>query len=78
MTSKIQFPSAIHAVRFINDNIVSNLLAGRTAYIRLPPLYLHAYSIVYETGESPTLENIEAPDEALSLSPKVRIFSKNG
>lgn len=78
MADKIQFPSAIHSIRLINDNIVNNLLAGRTAYIRMPPLYLHAYSVVYETGESPVSENIFAPDESTSLSPGVRIFSKVG
>jgi hypothetical protein len=76
MADRIQFPSAIHAIRLINDNIVSNLLVGRTSYIRLPPLYLHAYSVVYETGESPVSENLYAPDESTSLSPGVRIFSK--
>lgn len=78
MADKIQFPSAIHAVKFINDNIVNNLLAGRTSYIRFPPIYLHAYAVVYETGESPVSENLFAPDESLALSPKVRIYSKNG
>ncbi len=78
MADKIQFPSAIHALQMINDNIVSNLLAGRVSYINVPSLYERAYAIVYETGEMPISENVVAPDETTSNSGTVRIFSKTG
>ena len=76
MADKIQFPSAIHAIQMINDNIVSNLLAGRVSFINVPPLYNRAYTIVYETGEVPVTENVIAPDESMSLTNTVRIYSK--
>jgi len=78
MADKVLFPSAIHAIRFINDNIVNNLLGGRSAYIQLAPIYLHAYALVYETGESPVYENIQAPNETLTTQTGVRIFTQNG
>lgn len=76
MSNKIQFPSAIHAIQMINTNIVENMLAGRVSFINVPSLYEQAYTLVYETGEIPITENIVAPDETISTSGTVRIFSK--
>jgi len=54
---------------------VSNALANRVAYIRLPSLYNRAYALVYETGESGIFENVLAPDEGTSTTVGVKIFN---
>ena len=78
MSDKVEFPSAIHMVRVINDNIVNNLLVKRTAYVQAGSLYHRAYAIVYETGETELIRNVLAPDESTSAQAGVRIISSNG
>lgn len=73
MADKVLFPSAIDFIREINDNIVSNMLADRKAYLILPSIYERAYAIVYETGEVPLIKNVVAPDESLTPQPGVEI-----
>lgn len=78
MADKIQFPSAIHTIRMINDNIVSNLLVRRVAFIQEASSYNRAYALVHETGERPITENIVAPDEAQSNQSEINIVSGEG
>lgn len=78
MADKITFPSAIHAIRYINDNIIDNLLVRRASYIQAGSIYHRAYALVYETGESEVLPNVAAPDESTSLQLGINIISGNG
>lgn len=78
MADRIEFPSAIHSIRTINNNIIDNLLVRRTAYIQSGSLYHRAYAVVYETGENEVLPNVLAPDESTSPQAGIRIISDNG
>lgn len=73
MADKVMFPNAIDYVREVNENVVNNLLGGRTAFVLLPTLYERAYALVYETGEVPMIKNIVAPDERTKTQRGVQI-----
>lgn len=73
MADKVVFANAIDYVREVNDNIVTNQLAGRNSYVLLPSLYERAYALVYETGEVPVVRNVVAPDERTKARPRFKI-----
>ena len=75
MSTKFLFPSAVDAVRLINNNIVDNLLVRRSSYVQLPSLYQFAYAIVYETGELPVQDDLIAPDESINKNNTVNIVT---
>lgn len=50
MSRAILLPSAVDALRAVNDNAIDNFLAAKPGYLDFMPAYDRAYMLVHRTG----------------------------